>query len=252
MLIYSRRRRGRIAEADRYLRSVLSDALLIGWYDTRFPWTIDAAAVGSWGDARGASGYGPALVQATAADKPAYSASAQTITFDGVSEYLRATSATWNTITAAHAIVLVGTVPSTGATDAERMVETSTAAGASVLMIRREVSNGVMSFIAAGGSPSVGRAAPSGRSILHCHRTASSGGNVTVLGRVGSAASTTATAATTDATMNRLTLGASRFDVATLFADMALRAALVIKGDYTAAQQVAVNEWAKAVHGASV
>jgi hypothetical protein len=204
--------------------------------------------VGSWADARGASAYAPALVQSTADAKPVYSASARTITFDGTDDYLRATSATWNTITAACAVIVVGTLPSTVGSE-ERVLEVAAGDGTNVIGLNRAASNGNPSaFVVGVATASITAAA--GTRVFHGRRTAASGGNVTVGARLGAETEVTSTGAGADKTANAITLGASR--ATALFADTIVRSLLVLKGGYTSAQQVAVNEWARAVHGASI
>lgn len=252
MLIYTRRRRS--ARADRQLRQVIGDAALIGWYDARFPWTIDAAAVGSWTDARGSSGYGPALVQATANDKPTWDPAALTVTFDGISDYLRVASATFNTITAAGALVYVGAVPST--VSLEALVAMGTNANAHVFRLARNASDGTFTAQADTDiAPSAARSLAgltTGVRVLHGRRTASSAGNIDVAARIGAGTETVVNGASADQTWHTLTVGANHAGTVAAFSDIACRAVLVIKGTYTAAQQEAVAEWARAAHGASI
>lgn len=250
-MIYSRRRRGRFTEADRALRAALGDAALVAWYDARFPATLDAAALGSWSDARGSSGYGPALSQSTTDNKPTYSAANRTVAFDGSNDSVGSTAAGWNTITAACAVVVVSTLMSTGGA-VERLCTLGDASG-SMLGLGRAASDGDVQAIAAGSSVTAAFSSSglTGTRVFHGWKLAASGGNITAGVRVGSAAAVTASAAAADATATRFRLAVNAAANAS-FGDTTMKAALVIKGTYTTAMQNAVNEWARAVHGASI
>lgn len=251
-MLYTRRRRGKFSAADRALRSAIGDAALIGWYDARFPWTIDAAAVASLADARGSSGYGPALAQGTAGAKPAYSASGQTITFDGSDDNLRVASATLDAISAAGAVVMVGTQSSTGGT-VEAYINIGDSSRNNILRLSRATSDGAITVQAdTDFVPGTTATGGSGTRVFHAWRTAASGGNITANLRVGSGSVSTATNTASDQTWHEITIGANQSASPGLCADIVVRAILVIKGSYPTASQNAVNEWARAAHGATI
>lgn len=246
------RRRGTLASDIRSLVAVLGgDAAVIGFYDARFGITITGTGVSSWADARGSSGFGPTLVQGTDAARPAYSASERTVSFDGSDDFLRATDSAYAAVTAACALVWVGTIPSTGGVTTECIADLSDASDVQILTHRRAVNDGVFRVEAAAANAAT-RTAAAGTRVHHGRRTASSAGTVTCGARIGSAVEGTTTPTVDDLIGDRLTLGGSRADTPSSFGDPIIRALLVIAGDYTSAMQTAVNEWGKSFHGATL
>lgn len=59
---------------------------LVAIYDGRFGVTLSSGVVSRWDDARGSVGFAPPMVQASAARRPAYSAEAGELVYDGVDD----------------------------------------------------------------------------------------------------------------------------------------------------------------------
>lgn len=63
---------------DGLVTAVGGDARLLGAYDSRFGVTVVSGAVSAWADARGATGFGPTLSQATVSARPTWDAATLT------------------------------------------------------------------------------------------------------------------------------------------------------------------------------
>lgn len=83
-------------------------------YDTRnnVEQTVDLGggtyACGKWDDARGAAGFGPSLLQATAVNRPVYTLATQILTFDGTNDVLTSAADALFDLSGAYTVVLVG------------------------------------------------------------------------------------------------------------------------------------------------
>jgi hypothetical protein len=223
---------------------------VIGFYDTRYGVAVTGSGVSQWDDARGASGFGPALVQATDGARPPYDAAAKTITFDGAADNLRAVSATWGTITDACAVVVVGMGPAAqlGTIRVVADLTDNTPAVAIRSFVPATDNDAAPSANGIDTTPQTVAdfVGVSGARVLHARRAAD--GTVGI--RLGSETEATTANTLVATTATKITIGASSVGTPTLFADIVVRAVLVIKGEYATALQDTVNAWAVANHGA--
>lgn len=227
------------------MRAALGDAKILAWYDCRFPWTATiATGVSSWADARRASGLGPSIAQGTGSAQPTYSATTG-LAFDGTNDALSSTSG-WTGVTSDCAIVLIGTLPSPDAVSNQTMAWLETSGAAVVLAFGRLTNNNIRA-LAGSSSTNQSSANTDGTRAFHVRR-AKAGSNTTTGMRVGAVAESTGTAAQADATAANFKVGFA----GSVFADVVVKAILVFNGTYTAAHALAVNEWARSAHKASI
>jgi hypothetical protein len=246
------RRRGSNSDIIQLVARLGGDAVVIGFYDTRYGVAVTGSGVSQWDDARGASGFGPALVQATDGARPPFDATARTITFDGTADNLRAVSATWGTITDACAVVVVGTGPA-GQLGTIRVVADltdNTPAVAIRSFVPATDNNAAPSANGIDSTPQTVAdfVAATGARVLHARRAAD--GTVGI--RLGSETEVTSANTLVATTATKITIGASSVGTPTLFTDFVARAMLVIKGEYPTALQNTVNQWARDAHGAAL
>jgi hypothetical protein len=223
------------------LKALADQALtVVAFYDVRAGVVAPSGSVDSWSDVRG-SGFGPTLSNAGAA-RPTLAADG-TFTFDGVAQFLRnAVASSLGAVTGSCAVVMVlrGQTAITG-----RAAELSVGAATSIIA-SGQAAGPVWTTKATAAAAMTGNAAVP--QVLHSRfKQATEVGT-----QVGTGAEVTAADATGAATADRLTIGASRIDAATLFAPLAgLCAVLVLAGDYTA-KQGTMNAWGRDVYGGTI
>lgn len=108
-VIARRRRRGSNGPNDvaTLVTALGGDASVAAIYDTRYGVTT-ATGVSQWADARGSSGFGPSMVQATGANQPTWDGALLTMTSDGVSKQLISALSPKFDISGAVTLVYVG------------------------------------------------------------------------------------------------------------------------------------------------
>lgn len=244
-----RSRPTRVSDIRTLVAALGGDAAVVALYDARFGITITGSGVSGWADARGASGFGPTIVQGTDAARPSYSASERAVTFDGSDDFLRATSAAALTsIADSCALVLVAQLAAQDASARSMCYLSNSSSPAALAWLHSTT------FQLRTQTPVLVNPTFPGSSdvrVLHGRRTQAAG-DVVIGARMGSGAeSTTGPSAEAAVSPDRLTLGANNAGTAGAFTPItAARALLVVKGDYTAAMAAAVNQWALAVHRA--
>jgi hypothetical protein len=233
------------ADVPTLITALGGDAVVPAFYDARTGVGLTGSLVDSWADARG-GGFGPALTATTTA-RPTYDAVLKTLTFDGTANFLRA-SAGYPAFPDSCAVVLVCTIPP-GATGPV-VAELSPGATNLSVLIRMNATPQMFCQTPAAGSANVATTGLTGTRVCHGRQTIV-GGNITSGMQIGSGTEVTVTAAAVSTNPTRLTIGASRADVAALWSAFVVRAVLVYKGDY-AGKQATVNTWANANHGATL
>lgn len=244
-MIGSRRRRDDILRLGADLGG---PSVVAALYDVRRNVTA-TSVVSAWADARGATGYGPTLSN-TGTARPAYSASALTITFDGINDYLRGTNGL-TAITGPCWIALIGTL----VYDASSFMAFGEMGTGSTRCIQAGASstNTIITSGPGGGSAAVDVTGLTGRRVSHHRLVTAGGGNSTHGTQIGSGVEvTTIVAETITGSADRLTLGATGADSPGNFSAIMLRAAIVGAGAYTTAQKAIVNNWATTYHGATL
>lgn len=92
------------------LISVLGgNTVVSAFYDVRAGVTA-TTTVSQWDDARGATGFGPSLVQATSGNRPAWDPSALTMSFDGIDDTLATVASPLFALATPMSLAFVGSV----------------------------------------------------------------------------------------------------------------------------------------------
>lgn len=188
---------------------------VVGVYDARFN-----ASTTSWADARATNG-GPTI---TLTGSPTLSNGVYT--FDGATQYGRASNGRLSEITQDCALVVIGTLP-TGSLRYVADLSASTATDAMALFQNTNV-------FAQAIATSAGSTYAAGVRVLHGRRTGSA--TAVVGSQLGASAEvTSAPANLAGVTADTLTLAASKAATPANFGDVSLRTVVAIKGAYTSA-----------------
>jgi hypothetical protein len=179
------------------------------------------------------------LLCGTSTAAPSYANN--TLTFDGVDDYMRGVGGTILGITQDCALIVIGASPQSG----DRFVEVSVGgASAAIILHRNTTSLRAMSSTATADTPNgTGTRAWTGR------RTGS--GTVTLGVKNGNTAEVTSATAIANFVPTTITVGADRSATPTGFGDCTVKAILVVRPDY-AGKHATANTWASVFHGATL
>lgn len=228
------------------LVSVLGgNASVPAFYDVRAGVTA-TTTVSQWDDARGVTGFGPSLVQATANSRPTFDPFAQTLTFDATDDTLATGASALFALAVPITLVLIGAIQQTAAI--AHCMAIADAAGLSRFMSIRgtATASGVlaMQVQASGSAGSVVVSTTRRCAIAGTDGTTGMTFDVPNVARVSSAAGASPASGN-----NILTLGNS-FSGNVSPASLVVRAALVLNRQATAADVATLLAWAQANHGA--
>lgn len=223
-----RQRRNSFTALDKLLNA-LPEASILGIYYTDVGVQNSGGFVDSFDDCRGASGFGPSLVNTLTA-RPAWDNVGKLINFDGVNDFLRGANFPGGTFND-HTFMVVGTVPLT----VTNTVYGMTSIGAATTGLQLDWQN-TPSIRAVSAGPFAVFPAPGAGLRAIIGRLLRVGGNGTAGIQIGNAAEVTSTSAIGNAACDTVTIGATRATAS--FGLFSLRAVVLLReasGAYNAA-----------------
>jgi len=214
------------------------DAAVLAFYDVRKNVTLNGSTVSQWDDVRGATGFGPSLAQATAANQPTWDSAALTMTFNTTSADLHTPATALFDLSSGLSIAYVGTLPAVNNSYAASVADSAAANRVLSVAVALEPNVATKTF----PGPVIltsGVAAGSTRRLMLAAAI-----STTSQSEVPAHARATSTITAVSAGNNALCLNEYFAGAGAPRAGIIVRAVLVLAGSYTTAQKNALATWA--------
>lgn len=220
------------------------NAVVPAFYDVRRGVTA-TTTVSNWDDARGASGFAPALTAAGAA-QPSWNGTTQLITFDGSANVMATAASALFDLAAAYSIILVGAIPSSGGSAGVPLGIADSASLNRFLLVRNSTTAGGTIMVQGLGGGTADSAVVVG--ATRRLSIASKNATTTVAINVANATQATTVVTANGAGNNILTLG-KVFAGSGNPSPCVVRAVLTMTRQPTASDLTALFTWSAAYHG---